>query len=113
LADYAALLRQGTTLLSAGTTPSADWLGECQRFDDVLRGFDVPTLRRAVGSAKGRQLMVSLDTVKAEFEEAFSGVRDGLSERMNGARQHRTALAGYRTAGDRQRGGPKFITANL
>ena len=57
--------------------------------------------------------MRSLDVVKADFEEAFYGVRDGLNDRINGARQHRTALAGYRTAGDRQRGGPKFITANL
>lgn len=113
MADYAAFLRNGTALLVGGTTPSPDWLDECQRFDDVLREFDAPTLRRGLRSAEGRKLLRSLDSVKAEFEEAFYGVRDGLSDRMNDARQHRAALAGYRSAGDRQRGGPKFITANL
>jgi hypothetical protein len=57
--------------------------------------------------------MSALDATKQEFEHAFTGVRNGLRDRMNGARQHRAALAGYRNAGERQRGGPKFITANL
>jgi hypothetical protein len=32
---------------------------------------------------------------------------------MNGARKHRLTLSGYRSAGDHQRGGPKFIATNL
>jgi hypothetical protein len=96
-----------------GNTPSPEWLDQCQRFDDTLRAFDVPLLQRGLRTAEGRKLMSALDATKQEFEHAFTGVRNGLRDRMNGARQHRAALAGYRNAGERQRGGPKFITANL
>jgi hypothetical protein len=96
-----------------GTTPSPEWIDECQRFDDVLRDFDVTLLRRALDSAEGGRLLSLLEASKQQFEAAFTEVRDGLRERMNGARKHRLTLSGYRSAGDHQRGGPKFIATNL
>jgi len=97
----------------AGSAPSSNWLERCQLFDDGIRKFDVQELRRALRSPKGRGLVRSLEGTKERFEEAFSGVSNGLQDRKNDARNHRRALDGYRSAGDRQRGGPKFIKANL
>lgn len=96
-----------------GSPPTLDWLDECQRFDDALRSFDGNRLQAILGSAHGQNLVQQLDVVRARFEEAFSGVRDGLQDRMNGVRKRRVALNGYRSTGERLRGGPKFITTNL
>ncbi|MEE2828768.1 MAG: hypothetical protein VX498_06250 [Myxococcota bacterium] len=97
----------------AGQVPSEEWLDRCQQFDDSVRSFDTGVLRKALARAEGRRAMEQLDQRRDRFEAAFEGVREALKNRMNAARRGRSTLQSYRSAGDRQRGGPKFIDRNL
>ncbi len=113
LTDYANFLEEGTELLLQGQAPSLEWLDRSQDFDDARRGFDVDLLRMVLQSPESGPMLEHLDRVRSRFEGAFTGVRDGLRDRISATRNSRHALDGYREAGDRQRGGPKFLTANL
>jgi hypothetical protein len=57
--------------------------------------------------------MRNLEALKPTFEQALLDALNGLRNRKSDVRKHRYALDGYRTAGEHQLGGPKFITANL
>jgi hypothetical protein len=106
------LLAEGSAALRSGgaAEPGEDWLRRCQESDTRLRELAGEPLRDAfLAPDGGAELRERLEAARRDFEQAGKERGEALAVELERVARGRTALRGYKDAGDRVRAGALFL----